>query len=248
MKIILYFINQWWLNFGHWIISCNLLRCTSYSVDSTTRYGMACGAYDHESECWIYNGKTWTQTGQLSIDRYLGGLIEYKGRARYFFVHDFWFNSLLIPDLENSVLAVAGIYDNGASTEVFRPIFKIYREERNWLWFRKSVEVIMLILIIGKILIQMEHLVRNIIHSQLLTQGADQKSPMLRSIIEARANNSWDHLGWVLKKGSHLRSRRKRRRTKDWRFNIFIWNENWMGTNQFELGFSSNATFVFGKW
>ena len=42
---------------------------------------MACAAYDHESECWIYNGiqQTWTQTGQLNIDRYLGGIIEYKG-------------------------------------------------------------------------------------------------------------------------------------------------------------------------
>ena len=33
-------------------------------------------------------------------------------------------NSLLHPDQENSVLAVAGIYDNGASTEVFRLAFK----------------------------------------------------------------------------------------------------------------------------
>ena len=45
---------------------------------------MACGAYNHESECWIYNGKNWTQTGQLNVDRYLGGLIEYKGRASKF--------------------------------------------------------------------------------------------------------------------------------------------------------------------
>ena len=84
---------------------------------------MACGAYDHESECWIYNGKTWTQTGQLNIDRYLGGLIEYKGRVLHIF-NTFLSNSLLYPDQENSVLAVGGMYGNGASTEVFRLVFK----------------------------------------------------------------------------------------------------------------------------
>ena len=49
----------------------------------------------------------------------------------------------------------------------------------NLLWFRKSLEVIMLILIIGKILIQMVHLEQNIIHSQLSTQGIDPKASIL---------------------------------------------------------------------
>ena len=37
----------------------------------------------------------------------------------------------------------------------------------------------MLILIIGKILIQMVHLEQNIIHSQLSTQGIDPKASIL---------------------------------------------------------------------
>ena len=87
---------------------------------------MACAAYDHESECWIYNGvqQTWTQTGQLNIDRYLGGIIEYKGSGFESNIDIFVdFLRWLIRTQENSVLAVAGIYDNGASTEVFRNIF-----------------------------------------------------------------------------------------------------------------------------
>ena len=55
---------------------------------------------------------------------------------------------------------------------------------RNWLWFWKSIKVIMLISIIGKMLIPMVHLEQNTIHSQLSTQGKiDQSEAATNSIL-----------------------------------------------------------------
>ena len=72
--------------------------------------------------------------GNLTLIDILVELLNIKkGHAIFsYMIFDLMVNSsLLILDQENSVLAVAGIYDNGATTEVFRLVFKIYRKEQN---------------------------------------------------------------------------------------------------------------------